>query len=409
MRSITVRPGDRQAAGTRRPAGRDRAAGVVIYHLRPPPCAEFRHGMQSCAVVCDAGGMADSRVTAAVGHWAPRFVANGVDYNDFVRVTAAIDVWDDWCERWCEAAAGHEELGRAALGQGRGRSAGAHLAQAAVYYHFATFMFVTDLGQLRSAHSAAVRCLAEAMPFLDPPGERVEIPFEGAVIAGILRRPAGAGPHPIVVLIPGLDSAKEEFRPTEDLFLGRGLATLSVDGPGQGEAEYDLPIRADWEVPGAAIIDAAAGLPGIAPGRIGIWGGSLGGYYAARVASADDRVRASIALCGPYCLGDAWDQMPELSRAAFRVRSKSGSDAEARQRAAELSMAGRAGRITAPLLIVAGKRDAIFPWTDAERLAWEIGDKAELLLLDEGNHGCANVPYRHRYYSADWMADRLGT
>ncbi len=364
--------------------------------------------MQSCAVVCDAGGMADSRVTAAVGHWAPRFVANGVDYNDFVRVTAAIDVWDDWCERWCEAAAVHEELGRAALGQGRGRSAGAHLAQAAVYYHFAKFMFVTDLGQLRSAHSAAVRCLAEAMPFLDPPGERVEIPFEGAVIAGILRRPAGAGPHPIVVLIPGLDSAKEEFRPTEDLFLCRGLATLSVDGPGQGEAEYDLPIRGDWEVPGVAILDAAARLPGIDANLIGIWGVSLGGYYAARVASGDQRVRACTALCGPYCLGDIWDQLPELSRAAFTVRSRSASQEQARQRAAELTMAGRAARITAPLLIVAGQRDRIFPWQDAERLRAEAAGVAELLLLADGNHGCANVPYKHRHYSADWMARQLG-
>jgi 2,6-dihydroxypseudooxynicotine hydrolase len=150
------------------------------------------------------------------------------------------------------------------------------------------------------------------------------------------------------------------------------------------------------------------GLPDIDPGRIGIWGVSLGGYYAARVASGDSRVSACIALCGPYCLGDVWNQMPELSRNAFTVRSKSGSDAEAAQRAAELSMAGRAGQITAPILIVAGKKDRIFPWTDAERLATEIGDHAELLILEDGNHGCANVPYLHRYYSADWIAARLG-
>ena len=354
-------------------------------------------------------GMVDSRVSSAVSHWAPRFIANGIDYNDFVRVTAAIDRWDSWCEQWCRAAAVHEELGRAALAKQRGRSAGAHLAQAAVYYHFAKFMFVQDLSQMRAAHQAAVRCLEDAMPYLDPPGERLEIPFEGAVIAGILRRPTTPGPHPLVVLIPGLDSAKEEFRPTEDLFLSRGLATLSVDGPGQGEAEYDLAIRGDWEVPGSAILDAVAALPGIDADRIGIWGVSLGGYYAARVASGDRRVRACIALCGPYCLGDIWDQLPELTQAAFTVRSKSASDAEARLRASELTMAGLAGQITVPLLIVAGKRDRIFPWQDAERLRSEAGGEAELLLLQEGNHGCANVPYQHRNYSADWMAGQLGS
>jgi dienelactone hydrolase len=352
--------------------------------------------------------MADSRVSAAVSHWAPRFVANGIDYNDFVRVTSAIDTWGSWCEQWCLAGAVHEKLGRDALAADRLRSAGAHLSQAAVYYHFANFMFVDDIDQMRAAHLMAVRCAGDALPYLDPPGERVEIPFDGAIIAAVLRQPDGPGPHPAVVLIPGLDSAKEEFRPTEDLFLSRGIATLSVDGPGQGEAEYDLAIRPDWEVPGAAIVDTLKGLPGIDPGRIGIWGVSLGGYYAARVASGDAAIRACISLCPTYCLGDIWDRLPDLSRAAFTVRSKSTSPGQARQRAADLSMAGLAGQITAPVLVVAGKLDRIFPWQDAERLAGEIGSHAELLLLEDGNHGCANVPYKHRPYSADWMASRLG-
>src|SRR6266851_1723453 len=183
----------------------------------------------------------DSRVSAAVSHWAPRFVANGIDYNDFVRVTSAIETWGSWCEQWCAAGAVHEKLGRDALAAGRRRSAGAHLSQAAVYYHFAKFMFVDDIDQMRAAHLMAVRCAGEALPFLDPPGERVEIPFDGATIAAVLRRPDGSGPHPAVVLIPGLDSAKEEFRPTEDLFLSRGIATLSVGGPGRGHREH-----AEW-------------------------------------------------------------------------------------------------------------------------------------------------------------------
>ncbi len=354
--------------------------------------------------------MADSRVAAAISHWAPRFIANGIDYSDFVAVTSKISTWDSWCEQWCLAGAVHEELGQEALAEGSERAAGAHLAQAAVYYHFAKFMFVNDIDQMRAAHMSAVRCLDEALPFLDPPGERLEIPFDGSVIAGVLRRPSQVGhrgPHPLVVLIPGLDSAKEEFRPTEDLFLSRGLATLSIDGPGQGEAEYDLAIRADWEVPGAAVIDAASNLPGIDASKIGIWGVSLGGYYAARVVAGDKRVRACISLCGPYCLGDIWDQLPELSRAAFTVRSKSQSQEQARARARELSLAGVGPRISAPILVIAGQRDRIFPWQDAERLHKEIGANSELMLLPDGNHGCANVTYKHRHYGADWMARHL--
>ena len=155
--------------------------------------------------------MADSRLTAAISHWAPRFTAGGVDPGDFGRITSTLTRWDDWCAAWCRAAAEHEQLGRRALAEGRTRSGGGHLAMAAVYYHFAKFLFVQDMSQLRTAHQAAVRCLGAALPYLDPPGTRLEIPFDGALIAAVLRRPHGPGPHPAVVLIPGLDSAKEEF------------------------------------------------------------------------------------------------------------------------------------------------------------------------------------------------------
>ena len=350
----------------------------------------------------------DERVAAAISHWSPRFTANGVTAGDFERITGGLEHWADWCAAWSAVAAEHEQLGRDALAAGREMSAGAHLAQAAVYFHFAKFLFTCDLGQMRAAHLAAVRCLTDALPLLDPPGRRIEIPFEGARLVGVLREPAGGGPHPVVIMIPGLDSAKEEFRSTEELFLERGLATFSVDGPGQGEAEYDLAIRGDWEVPGAAIIDRLCAEPSLDQERIAVWGVSLGGYYAPRVASGDDRVRACVALAGPFNFADQWDSRPLLTREAFRVRSKSPDMDSARAVAGQLSLEGRAKLIHCPLLVVMGKLDRLIPWTQAARLAEEAGGPARLLLLDKGNHGCANLSPFHRYLTADWVAERLG-
>ena len=201
----------------------------------------------------------------AISHWAPRFTMNGVTAGDFERITSGLTSWNDWCAAWSKVAAEHESLGREALTEGREMSAGAHLSQAAVYYHFAKFLFVNDMDQMREAHGHAVRCLTDALLYLDPPGKRAEIPFEGSHIVGILREPHGRGPHPVMIMIPGLDSTKEELRSTEDLFLERGIATFSVDGPGQGEAEYDLAIRGDWEVPGGAIIDYLITEPSLDP------------------------------------------------------------------------------------------------------------------------------------------------
>ena len=350
----------------------------------------------------------DDRVAMAISHWAPRFTMNGVTAGDFERITSSLDSWDQWCSGWSVVAAEHEQLGRDALAAGRDISAGAHLSQAAVYYHFAKFLFVDDLDQMRTAHMRAVACLTEALPFLDPPGRRVEIGFEGSQIVGIIREPAGEGPHPVMIMIPGLDSAKEELRSTEELFLERGIATISVDGPGQGEAEYELAIRGDWEVPGGAIIDYLTTQPSLDAGRIGVWGVSLGGYYAPRVASGDERVRACIALAGPYVFAANWDNLPILTRQAFRVRSKSPDLETARARAAELSLEGRAELIRCPLLAVMGRLDRLIPWQHAQRLVDEAGGPAELLLLEKGNHGCANLAPFHRYAAADWAADKLG-
>ena len=48
-----------------------------------------------------------------------------------------------------------------------------------MYYHFAKFLFVEDLGQMRTAHLAAVRCLNDALPPSTRRGGWIEIPFEG--------------------------------------------------------------------------------------------------------------------------------------------------------------------------------------------------------------------------------------
>ena len=79
----------------------------------------------------------------------------------------------------------------------------------------------------------------------------------------------------------------------------------------------------------------------------------------------------------------------------------------ARAVASQLSLEGRAELIRCPLLVVMGKLDRLVRWTQAARLAEEAASRP-LLLLDKGNHGCANLSPFHRYLTADWVAERLG-
>ncbi|MPZ74728.1 MAG: alpha/beta fold hydrolase [Nitriliruptorales bacterium] len=349
----------------------------------------------------------DARVESALAHWAHRFVTQGIPLPDFQDVIGGIEHWDQWCRAWSDRGAVHRELAESAQAGGHLLTAGEAFTRAALCYHFAKFVFVNDLQQMRAAHEQAVACRNAALPYLRPRGRRVEIPFEDVVLPGNLRLPAGVQRPPLVLLVAGLDSAKEEMDSVESLFLARGMATLAFDGPGQGEAEYELSIRGDYEVAVTAIVDWAEQQPEVDPDRIGIWGVSLGGYYAPRAAAFEKRLKACIALAGPYRWLDEWDHLPEMTRETFRVRSGSATLDEASKVGATLSLEGVAGDITCPLLIIFGKQDRLIHYPAAERLAAEAGGPTTLWMIDDGNHGATNRAYRFRPQSADWMAEML--
>jgi len=334
----------------------------------------------------------------------------GVDYNDFVRTTARIERWEEWLAAWSETAGEHLELARAAEEAGRGRSAGEAFLHAALCLHFGKFVWMLDADAHRATTERAIAALAGAHAHLDPSAERIEAPLHGGMLAANLRRPPGAGadPTPLVILIPGLDSTKEEFFHWENVFLVRGMATLSMDGPGQGEAGFTLHIRPDYEVAVAALLDVlgARGDPALDLNRVGAAGVSLGGYYAPRAAAFEPRIRAVAGISGPYDFGETWDALPPLTREAFTVKSGARDEREARERAHELSLRGVVSQLSAPALFVTGGLDRIVPWQQTERAATEAPN-GRFVLYEHGSHVCSNVPYRYRPLVGDWMAEQL--
>lgn len=350
----------------------------------------------------------DPRVEAAISHWAPRFVINGVPLTDFQEVTAAVDRWEDWCAAWSARAAIHEALGEKALAEGFKLSAGEHFTRAAVCYHFGKFLFVNDMSQMKAAHEKAVKCRNTALPLIDPPGTRVAIPYEGTRLYGNLRRPKGVPRPPIVVMCMGLDSAKEEMDDYENRFLARGVATLAFDGPGQGEAEYELGICPEYEKPVKAVIDWIGTRGDLDAKRVGIWGVSLGGYYAPRAACFEKRLKACVALSGPYQRSASFEGRPVINVEAFRVRAKCANLEEAGKVALRMSLKGHAKNITCPIYIVAGTKDRLTPHTEAQKLAAEVSGPCVLSVIEGGNHVVNNLWYRYRDQTADWMAAQLG-
>jgi len=352
--------------------------------------------------------MPDERVEAAIKNWAPRFTSQGVDYNDFFRTTARVEKWEDWCREWCATGDIHYDLAEKAEAKNNRLSAGEAYIAAALCYHFGRFVFQDYHDEYMSASRNAVEAFATGLKLLDPTGERVEIPFEGATMVGTLRRPLGVKKPALILLLPGLDSTKEEFFHWENVFLKRGLATFSLDGPGQGECGYNSHIRTDYEAAVSAALDALTKRSDIDPHRIGLAGVSLGGYYAPRTAAYESRVKAAVGNCGPWNFGECWDILPGLTRAAFRHHSGATSEEDAKARAHKLTLDGSAQKIKQPLLIIHGKLDRLIPWEQAHKIVDAVGKNAELAMFENGNHVCNNIPYIYRPLTADWLKEKLG-
>lgn len=352
--------------------------------------------------------MIEDRVRIAIENWAPRFTANGVDPNDLRALTAAVTRWEDWPVAWFDLAARHEALGDAAEATRDYESAGEHFLAAAMLYHFGKFMIVRYPEQLRAGHDHTVRVYRRALPYFDPPAERVLIPFEGGrAIPAILRKPAHVARPPVVIIAPGLDSVKEEMHFYSQDLLRRGLATLAIDGPGQGESEFELALRPDYDVPIRFVIDALERRADVDAARVGMLGVSLGGFFAARAAAGEPRLRAVVMLASGYDLAQHFDRYPLLTQEAFIHRLKACDEATARERLRAFTLAGHTDRIHQPFLVIFGRQDRLFPPADAERVAAEVGANATLWLFDEGNHVLNNIPYRYRPQQADWLRRHL--
>jgi 2,6-dihydroxypseudooxynicotine hydrolase len=346
--------------------------------------------------------MADARVQSAISHWAPRFVQAGMDYSDFLRVSTSVERWEDWLDAFAALGDRHARRAEEAETHGRRVSAGEAWLHAAVAYHFARFVWTEDAERARSVADRAVAAMYAAHHHLDPSAERIEAPLDGGAVVGNLRRPWYDADPPLVLLIPGLDSTKEEFWRLENVFLARGMAVLSLDGPGQGEGGYTLPIRHDYEVAATAILDVLDGRFD----RVGALGVSLGGYYAPRAATFEKRIKAVAGISGAFNFGALWDSLPELTRETFRVKSGAADDAQARERALELDLAGVLDQLEAPGLFVTGKLDRLIPWESTHMQA-NLAPRGEFVLLDDGNHVCANIPYITRPMVADWLREHL--
>lgn len=348
----------------------------------------------------------DPVVQEVIDTWLPRFLAAGIELGDIDAALSSVTTWTDWGPAWMSIAAQHEEIGEEAWADGRRFSAIAEFQTAYKSYHLAYFISVDDV----ELHERGLRKMVEVhdriMPFERPAIEKVEIPFEDTHILGLFSKPQGVDNPPVVIVLPGLDSTKETRHSGRQGLMKRGMAVLSLEGPGQGEVSLRMPIRPDYESTAAAAIDYLASRGDVDADRIGVNGASLGGYYAARVAAHEPRVKATVANCGPYDWAECFDDLPIVTRQAFRHYSASATMEEAKDKAAGLNLHGLT--VSGPLYVIQGELDPLIPVSHGERIAAMGTGEVVYNLVKNGNHGVNNLRYRAFPPANDWLARHLG-
>ena len=304
---------------------------------------------------------------------------------------------DTWAQAFSALAPPYEERAAQAEAAGDTRAAMENYLIAYDYYHVARYPAPNSPGK-QAAYEKCKENFLKAARYFDPPLERVEMPFqgrpgEGSVSVGYLRKPHRAERPPIVVTWGGIDGFKEERR--TDMYLAAGLATLAIDMPGVADAP--LAGSEDAERLWDAVFDWIATRPDLDADRVGIVGGSTGGYWAAKLAHTHrDRIRAAAdhGGCAHYAFTPEWIAQAQYGEYPFELAETLASAfgratyEEWVEYSPRLSLLrqGILDQPCAPLLLVNGVKDNVFPIADMHLLL-EHGDPKEARFFPGGHMG----------------------
>ena len=222
-------------------------------------------------------------------------------------------------------------------------------------------------------------------------------------------KPAGAGPHPVLINIHGgpESQAQPAFSASIQQWaveLGYAVVQPNVRGStGYGKTYVALDNgmkREDSVKDIGALLDWIATQPDLDSKRVVVIGGSYGGYMTlATMTHYNDRLRGAIDIVGISNFVTFLESTAEYRRDLRRPEYGDERLPKMREYLEKISPLNNAGKITKPMLIVQGQNDPRVPVTEAEQMVAKIrangGDVWYLVGLNEG-HGFAkrdNIDY----------------
>ncbi|MDE0354847.1 MAG: prolyl oligopeptidase family serine peptidase [Deltaproteobacteria bacterium] len=324
-----------------------------------------------------------------------------------------VQKFTDFPREFSRAAHGREQRGRAAEALGHTVEAREHYYVAATYYTAAQWGIFEDGNPKRMAWAESKRdCYDRYIGFADHPIERVDLPVPGGKMAALLHLPHKPAPgerFPCILYQPGMDGVKEDNPLMGDPLLQRGLAILSIDGPGQGETrERGITCTASNCEDGARAAYAFLSTrPEIDGDRVAVYGSSMGSYWGTRMAAAVPELKACavVGVCMEPSQYTIFNTAAPTFKLNYMYMSGYDDEAEFDEFCKTLTLEGVAARIQCPYMVVAGEDDELCPI----EFAYEVVDEAtcpKVLYVYEGERHSLRNPAA-RTIVVDWLKDCL--
>lgn len=313
----------------------------------------------------------------------------------------------DWDLAWTWAA--QRFLSDSRTHQRMGRRAEAALSQrhAALAYHIASILVFDDLRKVRTLRDACSTLYTQSIRVLQPDVRRVEIWWRAARLPAYLALPADpTGPAPLVVLLNGSSTSKEETFLWSAPLRARGFAVMALDWPGSGESALTVEPTADCDDLTHGLFAFAELEPALDSSRVALLGFSLGGAVAARAAAHDRRVRALVAVTPPYDPRPWFDRTVPLMRR--HIAAIAGGAEAARRLCGEFALPGVIEHTSSPILVLGAGRDLIVPPEEALRYCAAAGSRGTLLWYPDGAHGLYDELQDWMPEVATWLTESAG-
>lgn len=201
-----------------------------------------------------------------------------------------------------------------------------------------------------------------------------------------------------------------------DRFLERGIASLAIDGPGQGECcVRDIHVTAtNFKDTGRAALAWMRAQPELDPDRIALFGVSFGSFWATQVASIDDRVKgcAVAYVCHEPGANTIFNMASPTFKLRFMYMAGYEDEDEFDKFAETLTLQGIGEQIKCPYLVIAGEDDELSPIEYTYELLETIKAPKQLLLYQAEKHGLhttssSTLGPNWGVYIAEWTKDRL--